>query len=269
MNPCPLLIVAASVFVGGCAVAPPNYMVPPGDVSARSMTAEAAPAALTESLFPQDAQVLGNEAIRQILDSPVYVAKPARLAVLRFGQLPAWWTYSEEFARTSDRIDADFLDTLRGSDRLGRVAYLPTMMMPNRQTIPYLREAAVRFQCDLLLVYRTTTGNYVNNRLFGADEVRAYCTVEGVLIDVRTGTIPFSSIVTDRFEAKKSSDDKDFAETVTKATQRAIGRAWVRLAADTAAYLKDAPAAPQAGGFGAEDDGEPAAGGGSGLGSPH
>lgn len=228
----------------GCATEPARHYQPP-EAASRILVEEMP--ALSESLFPADQEVMGNEAIAQILASPVYLPEPTRLAVVRFGDLPNWWSFSPEFARTSERLDDDFLDRLRESDRLDKVAYLPSLVTPGRMTIPHLRESAVRFQSDALLVYRTTTGSYRNYRFLRSDEVRSYCTVEAVLLDVRTGTIPFSTVVTERFEARKERDDKNFEETVTKATQEAMGRAWLQLADETVDYLATAPTAADEG----------------------
>ena len=219
----------------------------PRDVSARSLMAEAAPAALTESLFPQDAQVLEQR------------GDPAdpRLAGLRRASPPAWPCCGSGSCRrggATRRSSPALSDrhrrrtsssTLRGSDRLGRVAYLPAMMMPNRHDdpLPARGGGALPVRPDPRLPHhdRERTVNY---RLFGADEVRAYCTVEGVLIDVRSGTIPFSSIVTDRFEAKKSEQRQglrgDGGAGDAEGDRPGVGEDWRQ---DTAAYLKDAPAA--------------------------
>ncbi len=242
-------LTATLVLLSGCTS---SAHLQPEAVALDSVFRTAA-APLTESLFPDDQAVLSNEAIAQILDSPVYVPDPARLAVIRFGQLPPWWGWSDDFVRMNQEIDSDFLSHLAQSPRLEKTQYLPSLVAPRRMTIPHLREAAVRFQSDLMLVYRTQTGTYTNRRLLGSDEVRAYCTVEGILLDVRTGTISFSTVITEQFDARRSRDDKNFEETVAKATQQAIGRAWLRLADETVAFLNDAPRQPQ-------DDGPAATG---------
>ena len=233
-----LCLAPALLTLGGC-MASEDY------VSLRADRSEVA-APLGESLFPDDQAVMSNEAIRQVLESPTFVPADARLAVFRHGGLPYWWGWSDDFTRTGEQLDADFLARLDTSDRLTRVAYVPSLVMPRRTTIPYLREAAVRMQSDLLLVYRTSTGTYTNRRLIAADEVRAYCTVEAILLDVRTGTIPFSTVVTEQYEARKQRQDKNFEETVAKASQAAMGRAWLRLADETVAFLADTPLPPGA-----------------------
>ena len=192
---------------------------------------------LTESLFKEDQALLGNEDLKTILNSPVVLPADAKLAVVRFGRMPHWWGWSEEFVRMNEQIDSSFLAKLDTSARLRDVAYLPSLVTPPQMTIPHIREAAARLQSDLVLIYRTSTHNYEKREWFKAARTRAYCTVEAVLLDTRTGVIPFSTVVNEQFTASEKRRDYGFDETVARAEQQAIGRAWQRLAAETVTFL--------------------------------
>jgi hypothetical protein len=63
-------------------------------------------------------------------------------------------------------------------------------------SIPVLREAAVRMQADLLVVFRITSDVYYKYVVFAKNKVKVYSTSEAVLLDVRTGLVPFTRIVT-------------------------------------------------------------------------
>ena len=192
---------------------------------------------LTESLFHEDQALLGNEELKTILGSPVVLPDRAKLAVVRFGRLPYWWGWSEEFVRTNEEIDSNFLGELRRSTRLREVAYLPSLVTPPVMTIPHVRQAAARLQADLVLIYRTSTYNYERHRWFKVSRTKAYCTVEAVLLDTRTGVIPFSTVVNERFATSESKRDYGFDETMARAEQQAIARAWQRLAGETVTFL--------------------------------
>lgn len=196
--------------------------------------------ALNESLFKEDQAVLGNEELKTILASPVVLPQRAKLAVVRFGRMPYWWGWSEEFVRANEQIDTQFLGTLRRSGRLRDVAYMPSLVMPPAMTVPLVRQAAARLQADLVLIYRTSTSNYDQQRFLRAKRTKAYSTVEAVLLDTRTGVIPFSTVVNERFAAAESKRDYGFDETVARAEQQAIARAWHRLAEQTVAFLDGA-----------------------------
>jgi hypothetical protein len=232
-----LLASLAALVAGGCATSPPYA----GDVHAGdselASRARDEYGTLTESLFREDQALLGNEELKTILGSPVVLPDRAKLAVVRFGRLPYWWGWSEEFVRMNEAIDANFLGRLRTSGRLRDVAYMPALVAPPQMTIPHIRQAAGRLQADLVLIYRTSTYNYERHRWFKAPRTKAYCTVEAVLLDTRTGVIPFSTVVNERFAASESKKDYGFNETIARAEQQAIGRAWERLAQESVAFL--------------------------------
>ena len=239
--PCLRLVILAALVGAGCAGPRVNAMRMPAaedDLLRERLHADAAsPAA--ESLFKEDQAVLSNEDLQKILAARVVVPDKAKLAVVRFGRLPYWWGWSEDFVRLNEQIDADFLGRLRTSPKLKEVAYLPSLVTPNAMTLPYLRQAAARCQADLLLVYRTSTRSYAKHRWFAADRTKAYCTVEAVLLDTRTGLLPFSTVVNEYYSATRSKGDAEFAETVAKAQQQAIGRAWVRVAEEAVTFLDE------------------------------
>jgi hypothetical protein len=62
-----------------------------------------------------------------------------------------------------------------------------------------------------------------------------------VLLDTRTGTIPWSTVATRDFVAERTSAEVDFAETVAKAESAAIGKAWLGVADEAVAFLNGLP----------------------------
>jgi hypothetical protein len=228
-------VILAAACVAGCATEA-NLV---GDTRAKSTLYETAAAnqPLAESLFKEDKAVISDEDMAKILAAKITIPPQAKLAVVRFGQLPYWWGWSEDFTRLNKQIDDDFLERLGSANHIREVSYLPSLVTPKEMTLPYLRQAAARFQADLLLVYRTTSQNYQRYKFFSEDETRAYCTVEAILLDTRSGIIPFSTVVTEDFSAKKQKSDLDFNETIAKASQQAIGKAWLHLADQVKTYL--------------------------------
>ena len=131
-----------------------------------------------ESLFGTDEAVLRGANIEQILTSKFVIPPKARLAIMRFGERRPFYWWSEEFARLDQEIENGMLAGLRAAKRLADVSLLPSMMVPERQSIPYLREAAARCQADLLMVYRSETRTFDRSRFLRPDEVKARCRVE-------------------------------------------------------------------------------------------
>ena len=78
---------------------------------------------------------------------------------------------------------------------------------------------------------------FEKDRLIGKKEAKACSTVEAILIDVRTGIIPYSTIATETFTATKTEQDLNFQETTMRAQQEATGKALSKVADDVVKYL--------------------------------
>ena len=64
---------------------------------------------------------------------------------------------------------------------------------------------------------------YHKYKVFKKDEVKAYATCESLLMDIRTGIIPHSEVVTRDFLTQKTEKDLDNNELRKRAEQTAIG----------------------------------------------
>ena len=191
---------------------------------------------LEESLFKGDTDVLSNTDIERILSARVTTADRHRMAVLGLGSRSVW---SPALAELETQNSTRLLETLGGAGQLTQVRMMPALLIPEKRTVPYLREAAARFQADLLLIYATRIQNYQRGRLIGDDEVRAACMAESVLLDVRTGIVAHTARSAEAIDMKKATGDLNFSETVAKAESEATGRALVKLAESVVSYLRD------------------------------
>jgi hypothetical protein len=143
------------------------------------------------------------------------------------------------------KLQQEQVDTLSkallASDQIAEVTPLPSLMTPSRLSLPVLREAAVRMQADLLLVYRVGSYTYSQYRTFARDKAKAYSTCELVLLDVRTGLVPFTRVVSrERLELKQPAD-LDLLETMRRAEQTAAAEALQAAAQDLAGFVRSAP----------------------------
>jgi len=176
------------------------------------------------SLFSGDAETLSDEAIRSILAYKYEAPALSRIALMPFGR-EVWSSWSEELALASGKMQSEVLDKLRASPRIYDASYLPSILVPQNRTVPHLREAAARYQADLLLVYRSNCQSFEKYRLFGADTSRAYCGVEAVLLDTRTGLVPFTTVASRSYDVTRNSADTNFRETMLRAQLDATAEA--------------------------------------------
>lgn len=198
------------------------------------------------SLFPGDQAVLTNGQIELILGSKVYPPANGRIAVVRLGQRDPFWWISEELAALDQQTTDGLMTKLRSSPRVADALLLPSLLVPQQMTIPYLREAAARVQADSLLVYRTFTQTYETTGWFSPDRTKAHCTVEALLLDTRTGIVTTTAVATQNFALSQSSHDANFSETIARAEEKATAQALARVGDDLLHFLNTAPISPPA-----------------------
>ncbi len=204
---------------------------------------------LETSLFKSDQEVLSEEAISRILSSKIQLSQKAKLALMKFpypeGRAQryygSYYWRSEDYLKTQQEYIDIFSAKFSISDRIQEVILLPSLMTPKEPTIPILREAAVRLQADLLLVFRITSDIYEQYVFFGKDKAKAYSTVEAVLLDVRTGIIPFSLVVTREHTEFKQEEDINFNETMKRAEKEAVIKALNAVGEELSVFLSMVP----------------------------
>ncbi|MGJ5817530.1 hypothetical protein [Paludibaculum fermentans] len=182
---------------------------------------------LQESLFKGDQAVLSNQDIDRILTARITLSDRHRVAVLHLNSRN---TYYQEIADLEGQNSEQFLKALASTPQFTQVRFIPTLLIPDKRTAPYLREAAARFQADLLLIYATRVRNFQRDRLLGTDEVHAEAAVESVLLDVRTGIVIHSAHSSEGIAARKVPGDLNFSQTVSKAQAEATGKALLKIA---------------------------------------
>jgi hypothetical protein len=231
----------AAALLSGCATMPQRTVM--------ATTEYAAKEPIATSLFLSDQAVLGDEAVKRILSSKLELPGKAKLALMKFPDNQGWgarfygpyYWRNEEYLKLQ-QAQADTLSkALLASDQIVEVIPLPSLMIPQQMSIPVLREAAVRMQADLLLVFRLAGDTYSQYRLFAKDKAKAYSTCELVLLDIRTGLVPFARVLTrERLELQQSTD-LDLAETMRRAEERAAAEALQTAAAELVQFVKSVP----------------------------
>jgi hypothetical protein len=202
---------------------------------------------IATSLFPSDQAVMSDDAVARILSSKLELPAKARLALMKFPDPEGSRYYGRYYWRDEQylKLQQSQVDTLaqalKASDQIAEIRPLPSLMTPSRVSIPILREAAVRMQADLLLVFRVGSDTYSQYRTFAKDKVKAYSTCELVLLDVRTGLVPFTRVVSrERLELKEPGD-LDLSETMRRAEQTSAVDALNAAAEELVRFVKSLP----------------------------
>lgn len=182
-----------------------------------------------------------DKKINELLNYQVTLPEKNRIAILKLSTDNDWRFYSNDFTQLNDSLVQRLVNKLRASDRVYDASFLPAMLVSKTRTLPVLREAAARFQADLLLAYRSSCQSYQKYRFIDPNESKSYCSVEAVLLDVRSGIIVKSIVSTEDFITKKSSGDTNFSETIKKAELEAVAKALGNIANEVVAFMSNVP----------------------------
>jgi hypothetical protein len=181
---------------------------------------------ITESLFNDKDRTLSEENIKILLDGELILPDTLRLAVFKVGMNNRFYSnmlygqVNEMIVRGQQNVFDSLTTRLKQHNRIQQVHAIPTMMLSTYPNITQLREASVRLQSDILLVYSTTSDIYYHQKVLKKDEIKAFATTEVFLLDVRTSLIPFSTVVTKDFLTKEIKGELK-AETRKRAEQEA------------------------------------------------
>lgn len=173
------------------------------------------------SLFSSDSAILSDEDIKHILSYRFSLQKQNRIGILTIGR-SYWFGWSDELARAGAEVQSELIDKLRSSPYIFDASYLPTLLIPEKKTVGHFREAAARYQADILLLYQASCRTYEKYRFFSPDKSKSYCNVEAVLIDTRTGIVPFTVTASRDFSAEKGDTDLNITETMRRSELSAL-----------------------------------------------
>lgn len=192
-----------------------------------------------EPLFGAPEGMLADKDIERILNYRLQLPAKSRIAILKLSSDSYWRYYSNDFAQLTESISTDFIGQLRSSSRVYDASFLPSMLIPEQRTVPYLREAAARYQADLLLAYRSNCSTFEKYKFIDPNETKAYCSVEAVLLDIRSGIVPFTVVSSNEFSATKSEGDTNFSETIKKAELAAVSKSLKEVASQLNVFISD------------------------------
>ncbi len=185
------------------------------------------PEQLTQSLFDFKDRTITEADIQKALNSKILLPDSLRLAVLNLSNISSNRKYSyfnldEDFFKIQERYYDTLQFHLKGNLRLEKYMVMPSLVVGASPSIYTLRESAVRMQADALLIFTLYSDIYQKYKPFDKNQIKAYATAEVLLMDVRTGMITHSQIVTKDKKAEKTDKDLNNAELVKRAQQEAI-----------------------------------------------
>jgi hypothetical protein len=183
---------------------------------------------ITQSLFIDKASMISEENIQRILDGNYKIPQQLRVAIVRLepsSQLKAYyfnyWN-DEQYLKTQQSYLDSFSQKFKLSSRITKVLTIPDILISRSPSFTNIREAAVRMQADIVVVYTITSDLYSKYKLFSRSDIKAFATTQLILLDVRTGLVPFSTIVTKDYLSQKTKEELDMSEASRRVQNEAV-----------------------------------------------
>lgn len=180
---------------------------------------------IIQSLFNDRSSTITEEGIRQILDGKYQLPQQLRVAIVRLDnnrQSRSLYWNDEEYLKTQQSYLDLFEDKFKKSSRVKKVAIIPDLLISKSPSFTTIREAAVRLQADIVVVYSISGDIYSRYKLFSKSDIKAFATTQLIMLDVRTGLIPFSTIVTKDTISQKRKEELDYPEARNRIQHEAV-----------------------------------------------
>ena len=182
---------------------------------------------ITQSLFNDKNATISEENIQMILNGHYELPEVLRVALVKLESKQRqryyyyYWT-SEDYLKTQQSYLELFTEKFRNSQRVTTISVIPDLLISGNPTFINIRESAVRTQADVVAIFSITSDIYSKSKMFSPDLIKAFATIEFILLDVRTGLIPFSTIVTKDYQSKKQKEDFDDMEARNRVKNEAV-----------------------------------------------
>jgi hypothetical protein len=214
------LLIAPVILLAACST--------PSSLSTTRADYPVADTIITQSLFNDKASSITEENIQKVLDGNYKLPQQLRVAIVRLGPSAQakryYWSYwdDEQYLKTQQSYLDLFSEKFKQSPRVTKCSVIPDLLISKSPSFTNIREAAVRMQADLVVVYNITSDLYSKYKLFSKDDIKAYATTQLVVLDVRTGLIAFSSISTKDYLSQKKKEELSHSEAASRVQHTAV-----------------------------------------------
>jgi hypothetical protein len=180
---------------------------------------------ITQSLFDDQSSTISEENIRKILEGTYSLPENLRISLVKLesrqNQRSYYWN-NETYLKSQQEYLDRFTESFKRSERVQQVSQIPDLLISSTPTFTSIREIAVRTQSDLVAIYSIHSDLYSNYKVFGKADIKAFATTQLIVMDVRTGLIPFSSIVTKEFQSKRMDGELNDQEASERIKNEAV-----------------------------------------------
>ncbi len=181
---------------------------------------------ISKSLFNDKTSTISEENIQKILDGNYSLPTNLRVSLVKLESTTQsrrnyYWN-DEEYLKSQQQYLDLFTSKFKQSDRVQKVSMIPDLLISNNPTFTNIREAAVRTQSDIVVIYAINSDLYSKYKLFAKSNIKAFATTQLIILDVRTGLIPFSTIVTKEYRSRRQENELNDNEASNRIKNEAV-----------------------------------------------
>lgn len=180
---------------------------------------------IAKSLFDDKSSTISEENIQKILDGNYKLPNNLRVAFVKLessqNQRRYYWS-DEHYLKSQQQYLDLFTEKFMSSNRVKSISTIPDILISKNPTFTSIRESAVRTQSDIVVIYSINSDIYSQYKLFSKTSIKAFATTQLIVLDVRTGLVPFTTIITKDFQDKKSETDLNESEATNRIKNQAV-----------------------------------------------
>lgn len=170
--------------------------------------------------------------IQKILNSRIAIPKKISLSIVRIPEL------SEKlgFQIINEKLEKEFYTESVWGERVYKLISMPMTMISQPANLTSIRNASVLLRSDMALIINPISyGDWTYD--WFTKKSKSTTTIEVLLIDIRTGTVPFTTIIT---ESAYVADNDEFSnyELVQKTKNQSEEKALLQIPKLIQAALK-------------------------------
>ncbi|WP_149914512.1 hypothetical protein [Sphingobacterium cavernae] len=132
-----------------------------------------------------------------------------------------YWS-DEQYLKSQQQYLDLFNEKFKSSNRVKSISTIPDILISKNPTFSSIRESAVRTQSDIVVIYSINSDIYSQYKLFSKTSIKAFATIQLIILDVRTGLVPFTKIITKDFQDKKNETDLNESEATNRIKNQAV-----------------------------------------------
>lgn len=197
-------------------------------------------------LFAAGEQHISNEDASKILFSKIRLVSRTKAAFLQLPNDTMGQRYfgdrflrAEEYLDFQQKLRQTMRDSIMASDRVTQAVPMPDFFAADQLSLAQMREAALRLQVHLLVIYTANSNVFVASS--SDQDVRAYASCEIAVLDTQSGILPFTNSITAKVQTAKLKSDGSDSATNKRAEEEASVRCLQSLGKSAAAYLDSVP----------------------------